>query len=651
MTKPELGVCYYPEHWPEEIWVEDARRMTELGLTWVRIGEFAWSRLEPARGVYEFDWLERLINILAEAGLKVVLGTPTATPPKWLVDEMPDMIAIDINGQKRGFGSRRHYCFSHDGYFEECRRITNELARHFGKNPGVHAWQIDNEYGCHDSVHSYSDTALQKFRAWLANKYQSPQALNRAWGNVFWSMEYASFEEIELPNLTVTEANPSHWMDFYRFSSDQVIQFNRLQVEIIRRHSPDRPVTHNFMGRILSFDHFELGADLDISSWDSYPLGFLSDRSDRPEEFRKQFAKSGDPHFQAFHHDLYRATSGGRWWVMEQQPGPVNWATHNPVPNEGMVRLWTWEAIAHGAEVINYFRWRQAPFGQEQMHSAILRPDSVPAEAFAEIEQIGGELSKLGEFDIGKADAALVFDYPSAWAWKIQPQGREMDYFRLVYEHYCALRRLGLSVDIQGTAKPNLSGYKLAVIPGLFAWTDKLLKEVQETKAVIMAGPRTGSKNSNFQIPDNLPPDLPTKTLDTKVSRIESLPENIRISVPGMGEIKYWREHLELGPGATLVSEADDGLPFVVRQDHFHYLAGWGNDKLLIATLGELAEQAGLETIAIPEGLSLRRNGEMIFAFNYSSENINLKELGIEADFVLGSSNLAPAGVSIGRLK
>ncbi len=270
--KRTLGVCYYPEHWPEAQWAEDAARMAELGLTWVRIGEFAWGRIEPEPGRYDWAWLDRAIDVLGEAGLKVVLGTPTATPPRWMLARHPDMLALDAQGRPRGFGSRRHYCFSHRGYRDDCARIVTALAKRYGPNAHVAAWQTDNEYACHDTVLSYSDAALHAFRDWLAQKYQSPDALNRAWGNVFWSMDYASFDDIGLPNLTVTEPNPAHVMAFRRFASDEVVSFNRLQTEIIRRHT-DAPIAHNYMGRITEFDHFATGADLDIASWDSYPAG------------------------------------------------------------------------------------------------------------------------------------------------------------------------------------------------------------------------------------------------------------------------------------------------------------------------------------------------------------------------------------------
>ncbi|MEO1788447.1 MAG: beta-galactosidase, partial [Pseudomonadota bacterium] len=490
---PTLGVCYYPEHWPEEIWAEDARRMVETGLKWVRIGEFAWSRLEAAPGTYTFDWLDRAIETLGQAGLQVILGTPTATPPRWMLTRHTGMLALDAAGQPRGFGSRRHYCFSHAGYRTECARIVTELARRYGQNPHIHAWQTDNEYGCHDTTLSYSPAARDAFRDWLAQRYQSPDALNRAWGNVFWSMDYADFDEIELPNLTVTEPNPSHVMDFRRFSSDQVVSFNKLQTDILRAHT-DAPLIHNYMGRELAFDHFDVGADLDIASWDSYPVGFLSDRLEEPAEHKERFLRQGDPDMQALHHDLYRAVGRGRWWVMEQQPGPVNWAPYNPVPLPGMPRLWAWEAFAHGAETVCYFRWRQAPFAQEQMHAGLLRPDSEASPALGEARAVAAELRELGDLATTKAPVAILFDYASHWAWETQPQGADFDYFRLVLTAYRALRRAGLSVDILPLDAEALEEYPLILGPGLMTLDEDLKAKFAQHPGRVILGPRTNAK-------------------------------------------------------------------------------------------------------------------------------------------------------------
>ncbi|MEM9533762.1 MAG: beta-galactosidase, partial [Pseudomonadota bacterium] len=278
--------------------------MRELGLSLVRIGEFAWSRLEPEPAAYQWAWLDQVMTTLDEAGLQVVLGSPTATPPKWLVDQTPDMLAVDEQGRRRRFGSRRHYCFSSRTYLRRAQTITRHLATRYAGHPALAGWQIDNEYGCHDTIRSYSPMALRAFRRWLERRYGSIGALNAAWGTVFWSQEYRDFGAVELPFLTVTEPHPAHVLDFYRFSSDQAGSFHQALAEEVRRVS-DAPVIHNFLGFEDSFDHHELAADLDVVSWDSYPLGFL-DVGPYPAEDKQRYLRQGHPDFAAFHHDLYR---------------------------------------------------------------------------------------------------------------------------------------------------------------------------------------------------------------------------------------------------------------------------------------------------------------------------------------------------------
>jgi beta-galactosidase len=616
--KRTLGTCYYPEHWPEIQWHEDARQMAEIGLTWIRIGEFAWSRMEPQPGQFDWGWLDRAIEILGQQGLRVVLGTPTATPPRWMIKKHPDMLSLDAQGRPRGFGSRRHYCFSHRGYRAECVRIVTALAERYGANPHVAAWQTDNEYGCHDTTLSYSAAAQVAFRDWLAQKYQSPDALNRAWGNVFWSMEYADFNEIALPNLTVTEANPAHVMDFRRFASDEVASFNRLQTEAIRRHS-DAPIAHNYMGRITEFDHFATGADLDIAAWDSYPLGFLSDRLEASADHKRRFARQGDPDFQAFHHDLYRAVGRGRWWIMEQQPGPVNWAPYNPDPLPGMARLWAWEAFAHGAEAVCYFRWRQAPFAQEQMHASMLRPDNAPAPAYHAAVEVARELADLPEVAQTEAPVALVFDYASAWAWDTQPQGRGFDYFRLVFHSYKALRGLGLSVDIVPPDCTDLSAYKLVLAPGVATLSPEILAALDRYQGLSLIGPRSNSKTAEFATPIPLPPNLPG--LDCRVARVESLPPDVPVALANGGNFTLWREKCE--GSAAVIEETLDGWPAIMATGGLHYLAGWPDEQALERILTGLCRQAGIETEALPEGLRRREAGGQVFWFNYNAHAVD----------------------------
>jgi beta-galactosidase len=616
--KRTLGVCYYPEQWDEAQWAEDARRMAALGLTWVRIGEFAWTRMEPEDGRLDLGWLDRAIEVLGRAGLKVVLGTPTATPPRWMLTKHPDMLALDKEGRPRGFGSRRHYCFSHKGYRAESARIVQILAERYGRNPHVGAWQTDNEYGCHDTVLSYSAAARDGFRDWLAQKYQSPQALNRAWGNVFWSMDYASFDEIELPNLTVTEPNPAHVMAYRRFASDEVAAYNRIQTEIIRRHS-DYPIAHNYMGNVTEFDHFKVGADLDIASWDSYPLGFLSDRLAVSAEHKRAHVRQGDPDMQAFHHDLYRAVGRGRWWIMEQQPGPVNWAPWNADPLPGMARLWAWEAFAHGAEAVCYFRWRQAPFAQEQMHAGLLRPDSVAAPAHAEAAQVIAELAAMPEAATGPAPVAMVFDYASAWAWDTQPQGRDFSYFRLMLEFYKGLRRLGLSVDMVPPSVTDLSAYRLVLVPGMMSLSDDLRAALAAVKGVALLGPRTNSKTPEFAIPLPLPPNLPG--LDTKIARVESLPPDVAVMLEQGGELRHWREKIE--GGAQVVERATDGWPALVAAGGLQYLAGWPDEVALDRILRRACAAAHVAIEPMPGSLRCRDSGGRRFYFNYGADPVD----------------------------
>ncbi|UWQ99268.1 beta-galactosidase [Rhodobacteraceae bacterium S2214] len=608
-----LGVCYYPEHWPEDRWETDAAQMVANGLTWVRIGEFAWSLMEPTPGTYDWGWLDRAIDVLGKAGLKIVLGTPSATPPRWMIDKHPDMLAVDANNQTRKFGSRRHYDFSHLEFRAEAVRIARLMAERYGKNPYIAAWQIDNEYDCHDTTLSYSEAAKKGFQDWLAQRYQSTDALNRAWGNVFWSMQYDTFDQIELPNLTVTEPNHPHQLAFRRYSSDQVVAFNKAQVDVIRPHT-DAPLIHNYMGRITTFDHWKVGADLDIASWDSYPIGFLSDRIEGTPKEKQTYLRQGHPDNQAFHHDLYRAVGRGRMWVMEQQPGPVNWAPYNPAPLPGMARLWAWEAFAHGAETVCYFRWRQAPFAQEQMHAALLRPDAEPAPALAEAAQVAEEIAQLPEVGTAASPVALVFDYESAWAWDVQPQGADFDMFRLAFAAYRGLRRAGLSVDIVHPETADLSAYKLVLAPGLMTLSDPFRAALDTFDGIALIGPRTDTKTNELAIPTPLGPNLPNT--DVSVVMAESLPPSDAIKLQNGGKFLHWFDHLEGDADVYLSTKA--GQPAIMGSDNVRYLAGWPSDDTFDQIIGNLCDTLDIATFDVPKGLRIRDTATHRFVFNYA---------------------------------
>ncbi len=643
-----LGVCYYPEHWGVEKVEEDFRRMKELGIEYVRIGEFAWSRIEPERGRFNWEWLDRTLEAAERMGLKVILGTPTATPPKWLVDEHPEILPVDREGRVKNFGSRRHYCFSSQVYREEAKRIVSIVAGRYGKHPAVVGWQTDNEYGCHDTVRCYCPRCRKAFQKWLERRYEGDiDKLNRAWGTVFWSQEYRTFEEIELPNLTPAGPNPSHLLDYYRFASDQVMEFNRLQVEIIRELSPGRFVTHNFMAGFTDFDHYKISKDLDFASWDNYPLGHTLVFLRAKGESKNPFDRVGHPDIISFSHDLYRGVGRGRFWVMEQQAGPVNWAPYNLWPAEGAVRLWTWQAFAHGAEVVSYFRWRQAPFAQEQMHSGLLAPDSSPSQGYQEVKQVFEELKGVDLSEPVKSEVALVFDYETAWVFSIQPHGEGVNYLDLVLRFYSALRGLGLNVDIV-SADSLLDGYRMVVVPSLAIVREEALENFKKYSGVLVIGPRSGSKTETFQIPEEMPPGLLKEIIPVEVKRVESLGTG-NVEVLLWDGKKYpvtiWREDVD-PTIAEVVARFEDGPGAIFRKENVYYLAFWPDREFLLDLFEKLMKETGHVVRRLPEGVRIQKRGDIVFAFNFTPEEIEI-EIPEGSQMILGDHKLPPYSLAI----
>ncbi|KKB63315.1 beta-galactosidase [Robbsia andropogonis] len=656
-----IGVCYYPEHWPESIWREDAARMKTLGVERVRIAEFAWSRIEPVPGEYDWGWLDRAVDVLGEAGLQVVMCTPTATPPKWLVDQHPDILAIGADGRTRAFGSRRHYDFSSPSYHKAAAKICLAIAKRYGNHPAVAFWQTDNEYGCHHTVVNYSPAAIEGFRRWLKLRYGDIQTLNRAWGTVFWSMEYRNFDEIDPPIGTVTEAHPSHRLDYRRFASDEVARFNRMQVDIIRQVSPGRPIAHNFMQLFTEFDHYRVADDLDIAAWDSYPLGALEEQWFDPE-VKAKWLRTGHPDLAAFNHDVYRGMSKLPFWVMEQQPGPVNWANWNPAPLPGMVRLWSWEAFAHGAGCVSYFRWRQAPFAQEQMHAGLNTPDNLLDVGGNEARQVAEEIRLLKQH-VGTAvvtpmsqqsrahRVALIWDYESKWLFEIHPQGQDFHYPRFAFEYYSALRSLGLDVDIV-PANAKLDGYRMIVVPPLPIVPDDLavqLTRLAATQVEVVIGPRTGSKTVNLTIPAALPPGNLTSILPIRVWRVESLRPNVTEPVDG-GSARHWRDFVEAGADVDVDARFSDGLPAVLRYGHVRYFASLFDPSLTQSLFQQAATTAGLTTMHLPEGVRVSELAGLTYIVNYGHVPYDIVPAAGEIhDFVIGERHVAPQQVAVFR--
>lgn len=651
-----LGVCYYPEHWPESMWADDAKEMRELGLRYVRIGEFAWSRVEPNDGEYTFEWLDRAVEVLSAAGLEVIMCTPTATPPKWLIDKHPDILPVDINtGTVRGFGSRRHYDFSSQNYFDAAMKISEVFAKRYGNHPAICGWQTDNEIACHDTTHSGSENAKLAFQQWCENKYQSIDALNTAWGTVFWSMEYNNFKQIELPILAVTETHPAHQLDYRRFSSDQVVHFHNEMIKIIRQHSPNRFVTHNYIPMVdTQTDNYALAENLDFVSYDNYPLG----RSDlffaqRPAEEFKPYMRTGHPDFASYSFDQSRGVSKKNFWIMEQQPGPVNWAHHNPRPEKGMVRLWSWQAFAHGADCVCYFRWRQAPFAQEQMHAGVKRNDNSKAAAWAEIEHMRDEL-KATDFNIEdpvQAKVAIVTGTLNQWVSEIERQSDSYNHQQVEFEYYSALRQLGLAVDFIST-DCDISQYSLVVAPCLPIVNDAFIEKCKASNAHFVFGPRSGSKTKDFSLAPNLAPGLIQSLISIKILSVETIRPDCseKLSYENHWyESRCWREELEISENTSVIAEYHDGTPAVVRENNTTYIASLSCVSFLIELFANLSNELDIATVKLPKDMRMVHRGNSAYIFNYAGyeQTFPNPELGT---FVMGSEKLAPYDVAILKL-
>ncbi len=500
MKELTLGVCYYPEHWPEELWADDFRRMREMNLSVIRLAEFSWAMLEPVEGQFDFRFFQRVMDLAYQYGLQVILGTPTATPPAWLTHRYPEVLNASREGVLYRHGMRRHYNYSSPKYRELCARIVRNMVEAYKDHPAVIGWQIDNELNC-EINEFYAEADHQAFRQWLQARYGTLDQLNKAWGTVFWSQTYTDWEQVHLTRPMVSASpNPHLALDEKRFISDNAISFAKLQADIIRELAPQHWVTTN--GTFGHLDSHKLTDELlDFFSYDSYPqFATLSSGTeenplgDRAWSMNLSNVRSISPNF----------------CVMEQQSGPGGWVDRIEMgtPRPGQIRLWSYQSVLHGTDLLVYFRWRTATMGTEIYWHGINDYHNRPNRRVREVAQVGEELARVGSLLAGtvyQAEVALMQSYDNMWdgeldRWHgpLQWQSMRSWYKQLQYRH--------IPADVitlrEKTTIEELLRYKVIIYPHPAIMTDetaKLLTQYVQRGGTLLFGARTGYKDIHGQ--------------------------------------------------------------------------------------------------------------------------------------------------------
>jgi beta-galactosidase len=660
-----FGAAYYPEHWPEQRWDIDIEMMEKANFNIVRLAEFAWSKMERNEGDFDFRWLEVVIQKLKARGIKVILGTPTAAPPKWLIDKHPDIPMLDDKGHVRGFGSRRYYCFNNKNYHKHVKRIVEKMADHFGNNDNVVAWQIDNEFGCGSTTRCYCDNCRREFQEWLKQRYGSIDNLNESWGAMFSSQVYNSFEEVILPlNTAMYLHNPSLLLDYRRFSSDSVAKFQKLQTDILREKVKDQIITTNLMGAFNEIDYFNLSKDLDICSLDTYP-NIIGNKE----------APSAQP---AFAHDVTRGIMSKNYWVMEHQSGAPGGDIMFKTPKPGELRKWTYQSIAHGADGILYFRWRTCTFSVEEYWHGILGHDGKPNRRLEEATRTGEELKRIGgvfEDSRSGAKAAIVRSYDNEWVFEIQPHKAGYKYIDHMFKYYNFFHKHNIPVDII-SPDSDLSEYSLVILPNLIMSNEETINKLYEFVANggrVVLDYRAGAKQwDNRMLPETLPCKF-TELLGIEISDYGIITEDEPVDVRYLKNDKLhsaniWYDVISLKGAEALAEYNNDyfaGVPAITVNKYgkgrAYYNGTEVEEEFMDVLLKDIADESGVEPVLknMPNGVEavqrIKDGMIYIFVINYNSAGERLKLSDRYIDIIsgnefVGTIDIEPNGVYIFKL-
>jgi beta-galactosidase len=615
------GADYNPEQWPESVWLDDMRLMKLASVNMVSINIFSWATLEPAPDRYQFDRLDRIMDMLAEHRIGADLATATASPPTWMSRLYPDLLPVTRDGKHLSHGSRQHYCPNSPSFRRKSAELVRHLAGRYRAHPALSMWHVNNEYGAHTS-RCYCDSCAAAFRTWLQARYQSLDALNFAWGTDFWSQHYYEWEDVLPPRIAPAQNNPGQCLDYHRFMSDSLLACYLTEAAILRDITPTIPITTNFMAAFKPADYFAWAPHLDIISFDSYPT-------------------ITTPAWEtALAHDLMRSLKGGQpHLLMEQSPSQVNWMPQNPHKRPGRMRLQSFQALAHGADGVMFFQWRQSKAGAEKFHSAVVPHEgSEHVRIFQQAAQVGAELKRLSPDVAGSritAQAAILMDWQNWWAVEYLPGPSDrLHYWEQIKTYYRELHGLNVAVDIV-SAESDLSLYRLVVAPLLYMLRPGVAQKLEqfvERGGTLLVTFFSGIVDQHDHVVLGGYPAELRKLLGILVEEFDPWTREMTNHVviedgplQGTYPCTLWGELIRLEGARALGVFASDyyanGPALTVHQfgqGHAYYLATQGSDELLAGLMRQLCQQVSVSPVLkAPVGVEttrrVRADGRVVY--------------------------------------
>lgn len=610
-----FGADYNPEQWPERVWSEDVALMREAGVNLVSLGIFSWALLEPTEGVYDFGWLDRVLDLLHEGGIAVDLATATSAPPPWFSLAHPASLPVLADGTALWWGSRQAYCPSSAAYRTAATGLARTMAERYGRHPAVRMWHINNEYGCH-VAQCFCDASAAAFRGWLQQRYAGLDGLNAAWGTAFWSQHYSGWQQVLPPRVSPTWRNPTQQLDWWRFSSDALLELYRAERDAVREVS-NLPVTTNFMAsRFKSLDYLAWGSEVDLVSNDHYLIG----EDPAPEV---ELALSAD---------LTRGLARGRpWLLMESSTSAVNWQPRNLAKTPGELRRHALSHLARGADGIMFFQWRASRAGAEKYHSGMVPHAGTGSKIWREVRALGRELQDLAEVKGSRvaASVAVLWDYEAWWAVELDSHpSADVRYLDAVRRVYDALWRAGITVDFVHP-QDDLTGYDLLLAPSLYLLTDagaKALTEHVRGGGSLLVQYFSGIVDEHDHVRLGGYPGALCDVLGVRVEEFFPLAAGQQVSLSGGGTATIWTELVSL-EGADAVQTWVDGpvagsaalTRHAYGQGTAWYLATTPDAATLDEVIAGIALEAGVTPAAPPlPGVEVVRRGDRLFVINHS---------------------------------